>query len=70
MSVDNSFTRNEPLWRDRNRALSLENCRDCDAIFRQFFNISLVLPVNLNEASDSEQLLANRLSVNMEPVEL
>ena len=32
-SVQNSFTENESLWRDRRRGLSLENSRDCDEIF-------------------------------------
>jgi hypothetical protein len=38
-SVDNVFTRNEPLWRDRRRGISLDNAKECDEIMRQFLEI-------------------------------
>ena len=38
-SVDNSFTRNEPLWRYRSRGMSLDNARECNEIVRQFMDI-------------------------------
>jgi hypothetical protein len=37
-SVDNLFTRNEPLWRDRRRGMSLNNERECNEIVRQFLH--------------------------------
>lgn len=33
-SVFNSFTREESLWRDRRRGMSLQNTKDCDEIMR------------------------------------
>ena len=46
-SVRNTFTRDNSLWRDRRRGLSLQNSRDCDEITRQFlkidFNESMIL---------------------------
>ena len=33
-SVDNSFTREESIWRDRRRGMSLQNTKDCDEIMR------------------------------------
>jgi hypothetical protein len=35
-SIDNSFTRNEPLWRDRRRGISFTNAKECNEIVRQF----------------------------------
>ncbi len=50
--VDNTFTRNEPLWRDHNRGPSFQNTKDCDTIFRQFFNVSLVRSMILDDLAD------------------
>jgi len=33
-SVDNSFTREQSIWRDRRRGMSLQNTKDCDEIMR------------------------------------
>ncbi len=38
-SVRNTFTRDNSLWRDRRRGVSLQNSRDCDEITRQFLKI-------------------------------
>ncbi len=67
VSVYKSFTKNEPLWRDRNQGLSLEISKDCHAILRKFFHIDLVKTVILHETAESEQLHVSCMSVNMEP---
>ncbi len=68
-SVDNSFTRNEPLWRDRRRGMSLINARECNDIVRQFLEIdfdeSMISTETFNERDDP-----NDTSVNMEPVDV
>jgi len=66
MSVDNTFARNEPLWRDRNRGLSFQNSKDCDAIFIQFFHITLDRTVIQHETTN-ELMEAIDVSINMEP---
>ena len=52
------------MWRDRNRGLSFENSRDCDAIFRQFFHVDLAKSIPQVETADV-QLQASDVSVNM-----
>ena len=64
--VDNTFTRNDSLWRNRNRGISVENSKDCDAIFRQFFNVSLFRSMILHETEDLHQR-AIGMSLNVEP---
>jgi len=68
-SVDNSFTRNEPLWRDRRRGMSLTNSKECNEILRQFllidFDESMILTKRF-----SERQVDNHTSVNMEPTDV
>ena len=68
-SVDNSFTRNEPLWRDRHRGMSLTNARECNEIMRQFMNFdfdgSMISTEPFNEREHP-----NDTSVNMEPADV
>lgn len=50
-SFHNSFTDNDPLWRDRHRGQSFENTRDCNEIVRQFFEI------DFNESLDEPEIV-------------
>ncbi len=65
MSVENSYRRNEALWRDRDRGQSFQNSKDCDAIFRQFFHIDLERSMRQFEIAN-EQMQANDRSFNTE----
>ncbi len=64
-SVDNSFTRNEPLWRDRRRGMSLTNARECNEIVRQFIEIDFDESM-ISTETFSEREHPNNTSVNME----
>ena len=68
-SVDNTFTRNEPLWRDRRRGTSLTNARECNEIVRQFFLIDFDESMISTETFDEKEV-PNDTSVNMEPASL
>jgi len=68
-SVDNSFTRNEPLWRDRHRGMSLINARECNDIVRQFMNFDFnesMIEIEIFEGRDDPK----HTSVNMEPADV
>lgn len=55
-SVDNSFTRNESLWNDRRRGISLINSRECNEIVRQFIEIDFDDGMILSEMSNQIQV--------------
>ena len=65
-SVDNSLTRDEPLWRDRHRSISLSNAKECNEIVRQFLLIDFDESMILTETFD-EMEAPHDQSVNMEP---
>ena len=69
VSVENEFTGNEPLWRDCNRGKSLENCRNCDVIFRQFFHIESVQSGIKSQTAEGERILAMHIGTLIEPEE-
>jgi hypothetical protein len=56
-SVDNEFTRNEPLWRDRRRGMSLTNAKECNDIVRQFMEIDFDESMILSEISGETEVL-------------
>ena len=64
-SVDNSFTRNEPLWRDRRRGMSLDNARECNEIVRQFMEIDFDESMISTDTFD-EREVPNDTNVKME----
>jgi hypothetical protein len=64
-SIDNSFTRNESLWRDRRRGISLINSRECNEIVRQFMEIDFDDSMILSEMSNQIQV-PRATSVNAE----
>jgi hypothetical protein len=64
-SVDNEFTRNEPLWRDRRRGMSLTNTKECNEIVRQFMEIDFDESIILTEMS-GETEVPNDVSVYTE----
>ncbi len=68
-SVDITFTRNEPLWRDRRRDMSLTNARECNEIVRQFMEIDFDESMISTETFD-EREAANETSINMDPTDL
>jgi hypothetical protein len=68
-SVDITFTRNEPLWRDRHRGMSLTNARECNEIVRQFLLIDFDETMIMNETFN-EREVPNDTSVNMEPADV
>ena len=68
-SVDNTFTRNEPLWRDRRRGMSFTNSKECNEIVRQFLQIDFDEGMILTERF-SERQVANDTSVNKEPTDV
>ena len=37
--LENTFMREDSMWRDRNRGMSLVNSRECDEIMRQFIEV-------------------------------
>ncbi len=63
-SADNEFTRNEPIWRDRRRGISMSNTKECNEIVRQFFEIdfdeSMILTEPFNEVE-----VSNSAGINM-----
>jgi len=53
-SVDITFTREEPLWKDRLRSKSLTNAKECNDIVRQFllidFDESMISTASIDES--------------------
>ena len=68
-SVDNEFTRNEPLWRDRRRGISFTNAKECNEIVRQFLRIDFDESMISTETFD-EREVPNDTSVNMDPTDV
>ncbi len=67
VSVEYTLSRNEPLWRSRNRGLIFQHSKDCDAIHHQFFSVCFFWSVIQFETADSKELLSNDVSINIEP---
>jgi hypothetical protein len=63
-SIDDSFTRIEPLWRDHHRGLSFTNTKECNEIVRQFLEIDFDESMIYNELV-VEIEVPNDSSINM-----
>ena len=68
-SVNNSFTRNELLWRDRRRGISFTNAKECDEIVRQFLEIDFDESM-ISTETFHEREAADDTNVNMEPADV